>query len=369
MKTLLPEINSADKRFHNGNPATGEQGTRVTDTWLNDVQDRIRDMQEEAHYVLQQAGFTPKAETKTQLYQAIVKIIEDNRQLATTQNAGIVQLNSTTNSTSETEAATPKAVKTLKDLLDSVNRNQANYIPNSKKSSSLSSPSSDTVATSVAVKTAYEKGVEGLNAANNANNNANGRVSKAGDTMTGNLTINHAEPRFHGNRNNNYNWYVGLPNGTSDDLHLHSYANNTTLSLESDKIKASKPLYVGNNSVVMMNNFTENLADNGWCKLPNGLILQWGQLTVQYETVKDYLFNLAFPHRCCAVLVSNSVNSGALATLGARRNNSGYGSSIGNSDYIQGLNAYPLDRTKMRLWNDQNTGQENKSVNWLAIGF
>lgn len=48
MKTLLPEINSADKRFHAGNPATGEQGTRVTDTWLNDVQDRVRDIQAEA---------------------------------------------------------------------------------------------------------------------------------------------------------------------------------------------------------------------------------------------------------------------------------------------------------------------------------
>lgn len=73
MKTLLPEINSADKRFHAGNPATGEQGTRVTDTWLNDVQDRVRDVQAEAHYVLQKAGFTPNAETQTQLYQAIVK--------------------------------------------------------------------------------------------------------------------------------------------------------------------------------------------------------------------------------------------------------------------------------------------------------
>ncbi|OOF46952.1 hypothetical protein BKK52_10600 [Rodentibacter trehalosifermentans] len=123
MKTLLPEINSADKRFHNGNPATGEQGTRVTDTWLNDVQDRIRDIQEEAHYVLQQAGFTPKAETKTQLYQAIVKIIEDNRQSATTKKSGIVQLNSATNSTSETEAATPKAVKTAYDKgVDALNK-------------------------------------------------------------------------------------------------------------------------------------------------------------------------------------------------------------------------------------------------------
>lgn len=115
MKTLLPEINSADKRFHAGNPATGEQGTRVTDTWLNNLQDRVRDVQAEAHYVLQKAGFTPKAETQTQLYQAIVKIIDDNRKTATTKGKGEVKLNSATDSSSETEAATPKAVKSAYD--------------------------------------------------------------------------------------------------------------------------------------------------------------------------------------------------------------------------------------------------------------
>ncbi|WP_278650962.1 pyocin knob domain-containing protein, partial [Rodentibacter pneumotropicus] len=88
---------------------------------------------------------------------------------ATLQQAGIVQLNSATNSTSETQAATPKAVKTVKDQLDSVQRNQANYIPNSKKSNSVNSASSDTVATSFAAKTAYDKAVS-------ADNNANRRA-------------------------------------------------------------------------------------------------------------------------------------------------------------------------------------------------
>lgn len=115
--------------------------------------------------------------------------------------------------------------------------------------------------------------------------------------------------------------------------------------------------------------FTQSIGENGWVKLPNGLILQWGQLTVYYESVKDYLFNLAFPQRCCAVLVSNSINSGLLATLGTLKNNGRESNSLGNSDYIQGLNAYPLDRTKMRLWNDQNIGPVDKSVNWFAIGF
>ncbi|WP_077664066.1 phage tail protein, partial [Rodentibacter caecimuris] len=47
---------------------------------------------------------------------------------------------------------------------------------NSKKSNAVNSASSDTVATSVAVKTAYDKGVEAKNAADNANNNVNRRA-------------------------------------------------------------------------------------------------------------------------------------------------------------------------------------------------
>lgn len=157
MKTLLPEIDSPDKRFHAGNPATGEQGTRVTDTWLNDVQDRVRDVQAEAHYVLLKAGFTPVENKQTQLYEAIVKIIDDNRKKASTTQKGEVQLYSGYDSDSEEMAATPKAIKLIKAFIDALTRNLTNYIPNSKKSSAIDSNSADTVATSEAVKKAYDK--------------------------------------------------------------------------------------------------------------------------------------------------------------------------------------------------------------------
>ncbi|HHF6537700.1 TPA: phage tail protein [Haemophilus influenzae] len=157
MKTLLPEIDSPDKRFHAGNPATGEQGTRVTDTWLNDVQDHVRDVQAEAHYVLLKAGFKPVENQQTQLYDAIVKIIDDNRQKASTTGKGEVQLYSGYDSDSEDMAATPKAIKLLKAFIDALTRNLTNYIPNSKKSSDVNSASADTVATSAAVKKAYDK--------------------------------------------------------------------------------------------------------------------------------------------------------------------------------------------------------------------
>ncbi|MGQ0285679.1 tail fiber protein [Pasteurellaceae bacterium 22721_9_1] len=81
---------------------------------------------------------------------------------ATTEQVGVTQLDSSTDSNAEDKAATPKAVKVVKDLINALTRNLANYIPNSKKSDAVDSASSDTVATSNAVKTAYDKGVEAL---------------------------------------------------------------------------------------------------------------------------------------------------------------------------------------------------------------
>ncbi|CWX09720.1 TPA: phage tail protein [Haemophilus influenzae] len=159
MKTLLPEINSADKRFHAGNPATGEQGTRVTDTWLNDVQDRVRDIQAEAHYVLTKAGFTPKNEQQTQLYQAIVKIIDDNRKSASVTQKGEVKLTSDTGLDSEELGLTAKAGKVLAQGIAALRLAMNNYIPLKSRSSSVTSNDENGVATPKAVKIAYDKAV------------------------------------------------------------------------------------------------------------------------------------------------------------------------------------------------------------------
>ncbi|MDD0824677.1 tail fiber protein [Mannheimia sp. AT1] len=92
---------------------------------------------------------------------------------------GITQLFSGLDSNAENMAATPKAIKILKGLIDAITRNLGNYIPNSKKSNAVNSNSADTVATSVAVKTAYDKGVEAKFAADNAQRTANAKQSPA----------------------------------------------------------------------------------------------------------------------------------------------------------------------------------------------
>ncbi|ENJ2800825.1 tail fiber protein [Salmonella enterica] len=112
MQDLMPPITTPDNAFHDGNPATGELGTIVAALWLNNVQGAMRDIQAECIDILAAAGFKPDP-TKKQLLDAIKGIVGNAVPAASTTQAGIVRLSSATDSDSETEAATPKAIKAL----------------------------------------------------------------------------------------------------------------------------------------------------------------------------------------------------------------------------------------------------------------
>ena len=99
---------------------------------------------------------------------------------------GIVKLFSGYDSDAEDMSATPKAIKGLKALIDVITRNFGNYIPNSKKSSAVNSNSAETVATSAAVKKAYDKGVEAEELANKK-----WTAKSATETEPGILPISH----------------------------------------------------------------------------------------------------------------------------------------------------------------------------------
>ena len=51
------------------------------------------------------------------------------------------------------------------------------------------------------------------------------------------------------------------------------------------------------NEAVLHSNFSQNLSGNGWCKLPNGLIMQWGISNGGWVN-----FPIAFPHQCFSVI-------------------------------------------------------------------
>lgn len=142
---------------------------------------------------------------------------------------GIVRLTNDTGLESESLALTAKAGKKLAQLIATVQLALNNYIPLNKRSSAVNSNDENNVATSKAVKTAYDKGVEAKNAADNAqssansaNNNANGRVSKSGDTMTGDFSLKQGD--YSGlNVYNNDGYYTrleGNPNNANSLLTL-----------------------------------------------------------------------------------------------------------------------------------------------------
>ncbi|WP_048955241.1 phage tail protein [Haemophilus influenzae] len=120
---------------------------------------------------------------------------------ASTTQQGIVQLTNDTGLESESLALTAKAGKKLDQKIAQLQLNVSqNYIHNSKKSSAVNSNSADTVATSAAVKTAYDKAVEAKTTADNAQRTANSKQSPA-TTLAGYGIGNFKIEPFVGNLN------------------------------------------------------------------------------------------------------------------------------------------------------------------------
>ena len=119
---------------------------------------------------------------------------------ASTSQQGIVQLTNDTGLESESLALTAKAGKKLAQLIATVQLALNNYIPLNKRSSAVNSNDENNVATSKAVKTAYDKGVEAKNAADNAQRTADSKQSPA-TTLAGYGIGNFKIEPFVGNLN------------------------------------------------------------------------------------------------------------------------------------------------------------------------
>ncbi|MFU2142607.1 phage tail protein [Gallibacterium anatis] len=158
-------------------------------------------------------------------------------------------------------------------------------------SDSVTSASSETVATSKAVKDAYDKAVDGVNkanaaqtAANNANNNANKRVLDS--VKVSNLNALSGSQVFFCGRSP-----IGAPpwigqidfNGIHIDSGLQrfqlasiSYDDLRYRFNDDDSGVAGAGEWSHWRRIAMIEDFTQNLSATGWCRLPNGLLLQWG---------------------------------------------------------------------------------------------
>lgn len=150
--------------------------------------------------------------------------------IGSTTQKGIWQATSDTGVDSDGLVLTAKAGKKLAQLIATVQLALNNYIPLNKRSSAVNSNDENNVATSKAVKTAYDKGVEAKNAADGANNNANNRVSKSGDTMTGPLNIKFGDYSFINQFNNSDKFarIEGLPADDQSNFYKLSYRSDNS---------------------------------------------------------------------------------------------------------------------------------------------
>lgn len=74
---------------------------------------------------------------------------------------------------------------------------------------------------------------------------------------------------------------------------------------------------------VQLTEFTQSLATNGYTKLPNGLILQWGSRPIGTGNV-SVTFPLTFPTACTAVVVSGNYNGASWADTVTSKSTTGF---------------------------------------------
>ena len=315
---------------------------------------------------------------------------------------GIVKLFSGYDSDAEDMAATPKAIKGLKALIDAITRNLGNYIPNSKKSSSVDSNSAENVATSAAVKTAYDLayskqspattlagyGINNFKVENGSGNMNDYRTDGIycfgtlygvgnsprdinSDIWSGNLQVitgGTGNERWcrqifhvHYSKDTYIRWQVS---NTNDDWSAWEKFNDIepvirSLSTKADISHTHTADQITDFNTAVRNSFSGVSAENGWCKLPNGLILQWGKITLPNLTNENTgvcTLPVTFPHAVFSIIIGGV--SGSISHDG----NSQEGFSITQQT--------TSNFTWVSSWEYRNKDAFNNApAQWIAIGY
>jgi hypothetical protein len=77
MIEVIPPINTPDKLFHDGNPATGALGTIVSAEWLNNIQNGVINIQQEIATILENSEIVPD-NSANQLFIALKLLMINN---------------------------------------------------------------------------------------------------------------------------------------------------------------------------------------------------------------------------------------------------------------------------------------------------
>lgn len=272
---------------------------------------------------------------------------------ATLTGSGITQLLTSINSNDETKSATPKSVKMAYDK---------------------------GVEAKTAADNAQRTANDGVSKANNAqrsaekaNENAEGRVSKSGDTINGDLSIKRGD--YSGvslyNNSGKFIRIEGSSDSSSNVLNLiYRNSNGNNISVVSiptgDGIVAfkgwvedrmtpwgkidGKPAFATRWPSAAEQGYLHSLNSEGWTKLPNGLIIQWGKTPVVHdERSTDIVFPIAFPNKVLSVqLTENQMRT-----------------TENNATHLAALN---VSKTKF-TFKINSTSPIDSSADWFAVGY
>ncbi|WP_261387205.1 gp53-like domain-containing protein [Enterobacter hormaechei] len=114
----------------------------------------------------------------------------------------------------------------------------------------------------------------------------------------------------------------------------------------------------GTNQIPDMGGFTALLGDNGWAKLPSGLIFQWGYAGPLTPQNPDAVvnFNISFPNKCLFITEHDQANAARKSVIQI-----GYITSTGFTAYNLGV----LNREIPSGLQSPSTA----SIPWFAIGY
>lgn len=280
--------------------------------WFNIVQAELLN-------VLKEAGIKPAKNELNQLSNAIKAIIDNNKVEipdASLKTKGIVQLSSATDSKSEIEAATPLAVKNAYDCANVANANAISANSN----------------------------------ANNAHKNIEilgGRIAGVEDKFTS----GGIESRVY---SNDKRFYFVVRDDSLTGL-FDAVKNKLLWSFRDDYFEIGR-IPIGridglNDYILAMYNQLFN--SNGFTKLPNGMIIQWGLANFQATNGANgsiQSFYTEFPNACCAMLCSDGGVGVHITSAGA------------------------IDKRKFRCWSKESTPRNgvmytNTAMFYIAIGF
>jgi hypothetical protein len=149
-------------------------------------------------------------------------------------------------------------------------------------------------------------------------------------------------------------------NTAVSDANLASLAGsetltNKTIALGSNTVSGTKSQFntaVTDTDFAFTNDFTgsnQSLGTNGYQKLPGGLIIQWGEVSVSPDGTATVTWNTAYPTACLQAVCTQGDAFGLSSDAGA--------------------SIYNLSTTNATVRNGANNGGANSTLRWFSVGY